>query len=105
MSVTQTFGAPDADYSARVKGHVYVPFLQNFHYVMKPKTYFEIGTETGTTLSLASCPSIAVDPRFRITTDVIRSKPTCLLFQQTSDDFFAAHDPAALFGEIGRAHV
>jgi hypothetical protein len=88
----------DADYSARVNGRSYHAFLTHLHNTLKPANYFEIGTEAGGTLRLANCPTIAVDPRFRVTSDVIGPKPVCMLFQQTSDDFFANRNPSELFG-------
>jgi hypothetical protein len=89
----------DADYSARVNGRSYHAFLTHIHKTLKPANYFEIGTEAGGTLRLANCPTIAVDPKFRVTTDIVGEKPLCMLFQQTSDDFFARHNPSQLFGE------
>ncbi|MBR0655981.1 class I SAM-dependent methyltransferase [Plastoroseomonas arctica] len=80
-------------------GDPYRTVLARLHAALKPKTYFEIGTLGGATLGLAKCSSVAVDPRFGIKdTGVILNKPTCLLFQQTSDDFFAANKLTDLFG-------
>ncbi|MGH7155803.1 MAG: class I SAM-dependent methyltransferase, partial [Acetobacteraceae bacterium] len=59
-----------------------------------PQTYLEIGTMSGTTLRLARCPSIAIDPSFSsLDKDVISGKPSCLLFQMKSDEFFAQYSP------------
>lgn len=99
--------AGDADHSARVRGQMYTLFMGNLHSVLKPSTYFEIGTLTGGTLKYAQCPSIAVDPKFRITSeDVIGSKPCCMFFQEPSDRFFRTRNPSALFGrEIDMAFL
>jgi hypothetical protein len=83
-------------------GEYYREFLRRLHAVLRPGTYFEIGTERGNTLALARCPSIAVDPVFRIHTGTVAgevfSKPSMLFYQMTSDAFFSAHDPQYLFG-------
>ncbi len=66
------------------------------HRHMKPQSYLEIGTLSGGTLRIATCPSIAVDVRFMLDEDVLGSKPACLLMQMPSDRFFANYDPSAL---------
>lgn len=88
----------DANYADRVNGQMYTRFIKNFHDVMKPRTYLEIGTQSGNTLAIATCPSIAVDPRFQINVNVAGGKSTCFLFQTTSDDFFRDYNPTAFLG-------
>jgi Methyltransferase domain len=79
-------------------GPAYDLVLAAMHKHLRPKSYFEIGTLTGITLRLASCPSIAVDPMFQIAGNVLGGKQQCFFFQQPSDDFFAAHSPSQLLG-------
>lgn len=79
-------------------GENYLNYLQKIHEKMNPRSYFEIGTRSGDSLALAKCASIAVDPEFAISSDVIGTKPFCMFFQQTSDDFFLHHDPFRLLG-------
>jgi hypothetical protein len=79
-------------------GHSYLDALSMLHAHLQPRTYFEIGARQGSSLKIANCATIAVDPVFQIDEDVIGSKPACLLFQMKSDDFFRAHSPAALLG-------
>lgn len=67
----------------------YLPYLKSLHEKLKPNIYFEIGTESGASLSFAECISIAVDPQFRLDLDIVAKKPQLHLFQGTSDDFFA----------------
>src|SRR5580704_1388504 len=67
----------------------YLSALAAFHRRVQPSTYFEIGTLAGATLALANCASVAVDPKFVIDQIVVGAKPSCALFQMTSDDFFA----------------
>ncbi|MGB3146567.1 MAG: class I SAM-dependent methyltransferase, partial [Paracoccaceae bacterium] len=68
----------------------YLPYLEQLHRKLKPKVYFEIGTESGASLAYATCTSIAVDPDFQLQADVSRNKPELHQFQGTSDDFFAS---------------
>lgn len=70
--------------------HHYLPYLEGMHAELKPDVYFEIGTESGASLGFAHCTSIAVDPVFRLDTDVAKNKPELHLYQGTSDDFFAS---------------
>lgn len=80
-------------------GEPYRDLIKRLHNVLTPKTYLEIGTLTGVTIALATCPTIAIDPLFQIESgSMVTNKPACHLFQMTSDDFFAGHDPKALFG-------
>jgi hypothetical protein len=76
----------------------YLKLLARLHALQRPRRYLEIGTAAGRTLAIARCASIAIDPRFRLAFDVNSGKPSCQLFEMTSDEFFAAHDPSALFG-------
>jgi hypothetical protein len=61
-------------------------------------TYFEIGTYNGASLAPIHCASIAVDPEFRLTENVMVGKRVCHLYQETSDDFFASYDPKSILG-------
>ena len=79
-------------------GPHYVEVLRALHARLKPARYFEIGTLHGQTLALATCASVAVDPAFQLTVDVQAGKPSCRLFEETSDDFFARQDLTGLLG-------
>lgn len=79
-------------------GESYRTVLKRLHDHLAPATYFEIGTFSGETLKLSNCKSIAVDPAFQIKSDVVGRKPSCMMFQCPSDDFFRDHDVSALFG-------
>src|SRR4051794_28213103 len=86
------------DYGSRLRGTYYTDFLANLLDKRKPRTYLEIGSESGASLALPQCASIAIDPHFMLAQDVVQGKPICLLFQQTSDQFFAERDPSSLLG-------
>lgn len=65
-------------------------FLRHLHSVYKPRNYLEIGVNDGRSLTLSRVPSVAVDPAFRVVTEL-----SCdvHLVRATSDDFFARKDP------------
>ncbi len=81
-------------------GADYLSALSVLHKRLQPKSYLEIGTMSGESLSLASCPSIAIDPDFHINGDITGRKPFCLLFQMRSDTFFGTYNPKTLFGSF-----
>jgi hypothetical protein len=94
-------GAPAAevDYMHRLAGEPYQLFLRHLHATLRPQTYLEIGTQTGGSLKLAECRSIAIDVNFKLNLpEAVGRKPICHFFQMTSDAFFRDHDPAALLG-------
>ena len=76
----------------------YLTVLARLHALLKPETYLEIGTRTGDSLKLANCASIAVDPAFAISTDIIGKKPSCHFYQITSDRFFEKFRVADILG-------
>jgi hypothetical protein len=65
-------------------------FLRQLHGVYKPRNYLEIGVNDGRSLSLSRVASVAVDPAFKLVTQI-----SCdvHLVRATSDDFFARKDP------------
>jgi len=64
----------------------YMTYLRRLHQTLKPKLYFEIGVDTGTSLALSRCVSIGVDPAFEVTSAIAAPAK---LFREKSDDFFA----------------
>lgn len=77
----------------------YLALLSSVHRHLQPQSYLEIGTHTGDSLRLARCASIAIDPKFKITSDVIGDKPQLHLYQMTSDAFFRGDHVRAHFPE------
>jgi hypothetical protein len=75
-----------------LQGVQYLKFLERYHAVAEPRSYFEIGTNTGRSLRLARCPKVAVDPKFILKFDPIGASPSAHLFQITSDEFFKEYD-------------
>lgn len=77
-------------------GPNYLTWLERIHEALNPRNYLEIGIATGGSLSRVPARThvVGIDPAFRI--EQTLSAP-CRLFRETSDDFFAARNPAELF--------
>jgi hypothetical protein len=71
--------------------------LLGLHERTRPRTYLEIGVNTGASMALSRARSIGVDPLFKV------DKPIhcdIQLIRATSDDFFAADHPLAHFDGV-----
>lgn len=68
--------------------------LKSLHELLKPRTYFEIGVQTGRSLTFSRTTTIGVDPAYSITSEVLCDLH---LVRATSDEFFARKDPLAHF--------
>jgi hypothetical protein len=79
-------------------------FLSQLHRAYEPRSYLEIGTAAGRSLSLSRTRTIAVDPAFKITSEI---RCDVELIRATSDDFFAGDGKLAHFpgGRIDLAFV
>jgi hypothetical protein len=80
-------------------GTFYVDLLAAIHRHLSPRTYLEIGVETGKTLILAGSTTraIGVDPEPRIQYPL---GPNAKVFALTSDEFFTSVDVSAEFQGI-----
>jgi hypothetical protein len=97
--------APSGD-EILLDGPHYLEVFAELHRRLRPRTYFEIGTWKGASLSVARCKSLAVDRDFQLDEGVVGSKPICILHQSTSDEFFASQDPVALLsGPVDLAFI
>ena len=78
-------------------GPYYTQVLAAVHAQLKPRTYLEIGVASGKTIVLADPQTLAVgvDPAPKIGRSL---GPNVRIIEATSDEFFARHDLAALFG-------
>jgi hypothetical protein len=72
-------------------------FLAGLHAVYQPRTYFEIGVQTGGSLTLSRAPTVAVDPAPRVSAEI---RCNLHLARTTSDDFFARPAPLEHFGGL-----
>jgi hypothetical protein len=82
----------------------YRKFLRQVHWNTRPRTYVEIGVYTGDSLSLAAPRThvVGIDPAAKITRELSRRTT---VYEETSDDFFAQHDLAALIGTVDLAFI
>ena len=70
----------------QTKGEIfYLDILKSIHTQFQPTNYLEIGVRVGKSLSLATCPSIAIDPEPELNLDEFSNVS---FFQSTSDYFF-----------------
>lgn len=72
------------------EGLGYEDFFRHLHKTFLFDWYLEIGCRTGSIFSDVRGRTIAIDPYFLVTTNVIGPKPELHVFQATSDDFFAS---------------
>ena len=79
------------------QGVVYFTFMRLLNQHLQPRSYFEIGTQTGQSLDCFGCDAVCVDPKFQINGAVWQARRRTFLFQTTSDDFFAKDDLRAYF--------
>lgn len=73
----------------------YLQALRLAHASLAPRNYCEIGCRHGYSLALADCPSLGIDPEFELR---IPPRADRHLFEMTSDEYFARHDPAQVLG-------
>jgi len=78
----------------------YVRCLRNIHQANLFDWYMEIGCRNGRSFEPVRGKTIAVDPFFKITTNVIGQKPALMCFQQTSDAFFESNVLDALNAKL-----
>jgi len=88
----------DATGSFRMLGVSYFDFLAALHTHLVPRTYLEVGTESGFSLSVADCDAIAVDPQFQLKVSPTGNRKRTFFFQMPSDTFFATENARELLG-------
>jgi hypothetical protein len=84
--------------SLSMPGPPYRDVLRAIHRVLSPRTYLEIGVETGGTLALATSATqaVGVDPADYALEHAL--PPGALVVRETSDAFFAARTRESVFG-------
>jgi hypothetical protein len=83
---------------ADLTGAEYIDVLKLFHRELRPQRYLEIGTAEGDSLAFVACPTIAIDPEFRLRPQALNGKLICAFYRMASDRFFEQHDPKAILG-------
>src|SRR5690349_17650892 len=73
----------------------YLDFLRGAHERLVPPTYLEIGVRHGHSLALSNATTVGIDPAFTLKVPVPEQ---ATIFEQASDEHFAAEQPLAPFG-------
>lgn len=73
-------------------GARYLRLIEAAHRELRPQVYFEIGTQKGFSLALATCRAVAVDPKFLLPPGFMENRQHVRLFETTSDAFFETQD-------------
>ena len=89
---------PEGQSLVELPGIHYIDCLAGIVKARNAQRYLEIGTNFGDSLAPIDCASIAVDPGFKLKREVVGRKPQCLIYQMTSDDYFARYDPTVALG-------
>lgn len=92
-------GAQGTLASVRFPGPPYRDVLRRLHELVRPRTYLEIGVETGATLAFAKAAerAIGIDPdASKLRRELVPS--SARVFHETSDAFFARHTRAQALG-------
>ena len=81
----------------QLRGESYLRVLSKVHEHVRPATYIEIGVAAGDSFALVrpETRAIGIDPKPRLR---VRPGPLQQVFAQTSDEYFASHDPIAQLG-------
>lgn len=93
LSTTEARSISSFNHYSRIGATSYQTVLDSLHDNLAPKTYLEVGSKEGRSLRHAKCISLAVDPKFMLSKEVVSNKPAMFFFQTTSDKFFAKYDP------------
>ena len=86
-------------FSLFLHGEPYIRVLERIQRHLRPRTYIEIGVETGSSLQLTAPETLAlgVDPQPQLR---FVPGPNVRVFAETSDEFFARHDVRAELGGL-----
>jgi hypothetical protein len=79
-------------------GDGYLKVLAEIHEALSPRSYLEIGCYDSSSLALAKCDSIGINPNLTNIGNVMKGKTVFKAYQMTSEKFFMRHNPAALLG-------
>jgi predicted O-methyltransferase YrrM len=71
--------------------------LKALHAMIEPRTYLEVGVNTGSSLALSRTKSIGIDPAYTVTKEIACDVQ---LHRTTSDEFFARPDAVAFFDDV-----
>lgn len=92
---------PDPETEVKKGKRPYLDVLKDIHAITNPKTYLEIGIQTGKSLILAPRKKIGIDPSPYLEFEI----PNLDLYECTSDDFFFFHAKKKLTKPIDLAFI
>jgi SAM-dependent methyltransferase len=81
----------------------YLDALRDLHALIEPRLYLEIGVRRGSSLSLASCPAVAIDPDPH--PELSLADRDVQFHRCTSDDFFFFHGKQAFAAPVDLAFI
>ena len=91
--LASVYARPDyASIGNRHPGPFYFDFFEAMARILRPRSYFEIGTKEGYSLARFGCDAVCVDPDFALSYDALQKRKRTHFYQQTSDAFFAEND-------------
>ncbi len=70
----------------------YLDFMRALSNSLAVRSYLEIGTDTGESLSCFRADAVCIDPSFAVSRNVLADRRRAFFFQMTSDEFFLNHD-------------
>lgn len=82
----------------QLAGVPYLDFFATLHAQLMPRTYLEVGTATGASLTSVLCDTISVDPQFALGPGATGRRTRTFFFQMPSDTFFATQSVTGLLG-------
>ena len=106
MAVVSNSGhGPHSDPAVEARGGArpYLDVLRDLHEVVAPQLYLEIGVRSGSSLALAGCPSIAIDPD--PSAKLAGPRSGVALHRCTSDDFFFFNKPESFSEKVDLAFI
>jgi hypothetical protein len=78
-------------------GVQYIKFLKFLAEQQTPASYLEVGTRNGESAAQLDCDMICIDPNFALNFNVMKKRRRSLMFQTTSDEFFASTDVRQIY--------
>jgi hypothetical protein len=78
-------------------GVPYIKFLKFLAEQQTPASYLEVGTRNGESAAQLDCDMICIDPNFALNFNVVKKRRRSLMFQTTSDEFFASTDVRQIY--------
>jgi hypothetical protein len=82
----------------QLPGVDYRLFLQELNKALQPRSYLEVGSQSGESAACFSCETVCVDPQFQLCPAFMKGKSALHLYQMTSDLFFRGRSVRHILG-------